>query len=164
MNAQACSIILTKIVLYFAGICLLFSANLYSEESSLLNNKIAINLSYDDTLASRLNNALPALNRRNINASFYVSPLSNAFENRIEEWKLLAKQGHELGNHTLFHACRGDMQGREWVDPFNALEGKTISDMMNEVRVTNTLLKSLDGQSIRTFTPPSFDKMAMDGN
>ncbi len=127
-------------------------------------NKIAISLSYDDALNSQLDNALPALNQRGLKASFYIVPLSEAFKNRIEEWRQLAQQGHELGNHSLFHACLSGKPGREWVQASNALDDKTVQAMVNEITVANTLLTSLDGYSEHTFTPPCFDQMVKDGN
>jgi hypothetical protein len=140
-------------------------ASLASAEQPLLSaGKIAISISYDDALNSQLDNALPSLNERGIKASFYVVPLSPAFQTRINEWKTVAQQGHELGNHTLFHACIKNKPGREWVDPYNALNDKTVNDMLNEVTVANTLLEALDGETVRTLTPPCFDEMAKDGN
>ena len=136
----------------------------YATEKWPQDGKIAVSLSYDDALNSQLDNALPALNKRGLKASFYVVPLSQAFKNRIEEWKQLAQQGHELGNHTLFHACDSSKPGRDWVDPFNALNDKTVSDMTNEVTVANTLLSAIDGYKTRTMTPPCFDQLAKDGN
>lgn len=127
-------------------------------------NKIAISLSYDDALNSQLDNALPALNQRGLKASFYIVPLSDAFKNRIEEWRQLAKQGHELGNHSLFHACLSGKPGREWVEPSNSLDDKTIQAMVNEITVANTVLTALDGYTEHTFTPPCFDQMVKDGN
>ncbi|PKG98170.1 polysaccharide deacetylase family protein [Paraglaciecola sp. MB-3u-78] len=127
-------------------------------------HKIAISLSYDDALNSQLDNALPALNQRGLKASFYIVPLSDAFKNRIEEWRQLAKQGHELGNHSLFHACLSAKPGREWVQASNALDDKTVQAMVNEITVANTVLTSLDGYSEHTFTPPCFDQMVKDGN
>ncbi|MBL4630928.1 MAG: polysaccharide deacetylase family protein [Paraglaciecola sp.] len=126
--------------------------------------KIAISLSYDDALNSQLDNALPALNQRNFKASFYVVPLSDAFKNRIEEWRHLAQQGHELGNHSLFHACLKSLPGREWVEPSNALDDKTVQAMVNEITVANTMLTALDGLTEHTFTPPCGDQMVKDGN
>lgn len=127
-------------------------------------DKIAISLSYDDALNSQLDNALPALNQRELKASFYIVPLSDAFKSRIEEWRTLAKQGHELGNHSLFHACLSTKPGREWVDSSNALDDKTVQAMVNEITVANTILTALDGFTEHTFTPPCFDKMVKDGN
>jgi hypothetical protein len=127
-------------------------------------HKIAISLSYDDALNSQLDNALPALDQRGLKASFYVVPLSGAFKDRIEEWRQLAQQGHELGNHSLFHACLSAKPGREWVQPSNALDDKTVQAMVNEITVANTMLTALDGLSEHTFTPPCFDQMVKDGN
>jgi hypothetical protein len=127
-------------------------------------DKIAISLSYDDALNSQLDNALPALNKRGLKASFYIVPLSDAFKNRIEEWRQLAQQGHELGNHSLFHACLSAKPGREWVEPSNSLDDKTVQAMVNEITVANTFLTALDGFSEHTFTPPCFDQMVKDGN
>lgn len=128
------------------------------------DNKVAISLSYDDALNSQLDNALPALNQRGLKASFYVVPLSDAFKSRIDEWRQLAQQGHELGNHSLFHACLSAKPGREWVEPSNALDDKTVQAMVNEITVANTMLTALDGFTEHTFTPPCFDKMVKDGN
>lgn len=160
-----------KILSHFAKVILLnstllsfFSGCLYAAQDWPQDNKVAISLSYDDALNSQLDNALPALNKRGLKASFYVVPLSEAFKNRLEEWKTLAKQGHELGNHTLFHACIRTKPGREWVDPANALDEKSVKDMINEITVANTLLTAIDGQTEHTLTPPCFDQMAKDGN
>ena len=127
-------------------------------------DKIAISLSYDDALNSQLDNALPALNQRGLKASFYVVPLSEGFRSRVQEWQNLASQGHELGNHSLFHACAKSLPGREWVEPSKALENKTVQGMKNELTVANTMLMILDGYSEHTFTPPCFDHMVKDGN
>ncbi|WP_111977168.1 polysaccharide deacetylase family protein [Algibacillus agarilyticus] len=128
------------------------------------NHKVAISLSYDDALNSQLDHAIPALNKRNFKASFYVVPLSNAFQARLTEWRTIAAQGHELGNHSLFHACRSDKPNRNWVKAHNALEKKPMQAMLNEIKVANTLLQAIDGQTQRTFTPPCFDQQAQDGN
>lgn len=127
-------------------------------------DKIAISLSYDDALNSQLDNALPALNQRGLKASFYIVPLNIGFSARLEEWKNLASQGHELGNHSLFHACLKFLPGREWVKPSNALDDKTVQTMVNEITVANTILTALDGFAEHTFTPPCFDQMVKDGN
>lgn len=128
------------------------------------SDKIAISLSYDDALNSQLDNALPALNKRGLKASFYIVPLSEAFKDRIDEWRKLAQEGHELGNHSLFHACLKSPPGREWVEDANALDDKTVQAMVNEITVANTILTALDGYTEHTFTPPCFDQMVKDGN
>ena len=127
-------------------------------------NKVAISISYDDALNSQLDNALPALNQRGLKASFYVVPLSEPFRKRLDEWRQLAKQGHELGNHTLFHACRKSQPGRDWVPAHNDLDNRPVLAMVDEVTVANTLLTAMDGETVHTLTPPCYDLMAKDGN
>jgi hypothetical protein len=160
-----------KIKLYFAKYFLIsttllsvLSLNLSAAEHWPQGNKVAISLSYDDALNSQLDNAVPALNQRGLKASFYVVPLSEAFKNRIQEWKTLAQQGHELGNHTLFHACRKSQPGRDWVPVHNNLDNKPVLAMVDEVTVANTLLTAMDGETVHTLTPPCYDQMAKDGN
>ncbi|KXI28009.1 hypothetical protein AX660_20085 [Paraglaciecola hydrolytica] len=164
MRAYANSFLIGSSVLLAA---LTFSTLTFGAETNPQwpqGNKVAISLSYDDALNSQLDNALPALNQRGLKASFYVVPLSQAFKNRIEEWTLLAKQGHELGNHTLFHACRKSQPGRDWVPVHNNLDNRPVLAMVDEVTVANTLLRAIDGETVHTLTPPCYDQMAKDGN
>lgn len=155
--------VITHVVLFLLTMLLAYSP-LVTAEHWPNGNKIAISLSYDDALNSQLNNALPALNKRGFKASFYVVPLSDAFKDRIEEWRQLAQQGHELGNHSLFHACLSSKPGRDWVQPSNALDDKTVQAMVNEITVASTMLTAIDGHTEHTFTPPCFDQMVKDGN
>ncbi len=67
--------------------------------------KAAVSLSYDDTLNSQLDNAIPALNKYDLKGSFYLSVANAPLRLRMEEWRQAAKQGHELGNHTIYHPC-----------------------------------------------------------
>ena len=120
----------------------------------------AISLSYDDSLNSQLDNAVPELDKHNLKASFYVVPSSESFVTRLEEWRALAKRGHELGNHTVYHSCRGSLPGRNWVEPENDLDKKSAQTLMAEVIVANTLLQALDGRTERTFTAPCGDTLA----
>ncbi|WP_166422383.1 polysaccharide deacetylase family protein [Paraglaciecola sp. 20A4] len=152
-------------ILFITG--LFFTANqlAFAEQSNWLKEgKVAISLSYDDALLSQLENVVPALNERDLKASFYVVPLSVEFKNRLAQWRTIAKQGHELGNHSLFHACQGSRPGREWVLPENDLSTRTVNAMVNEITVANTLLNAVDGETVRTFTPPCFDQQTQNGN
>lgn len=155
--------VFAKVLLFSVTISLAWQP-LSAEEQWPNGNKVAISLSYDDALNSQLDNALPALNQRGLKASFYVVPLSVAFKDRIEEWRQLAEQGHELGNHSLFHACLSSKPGREWVQSANALDDKTVQAMVNEITVASTMLTAIDGHTTHTFTPPCFDQMVKNGN
>src|SRR4030095_3352675 len=78
-------------------------------------------------------------------------------KNRLNDWKKAAAEGHELGNHTLFHPCLGNMPGREWVKPENDMSKYTVQRMINEIRMTNVFLQALDSKTERTFAYPCGD-------
>lgn len=126
--------------------------------------KAAISLSYDDALHSQLDNAVPTLNKYGIKASFYLMLASDALAPRLDEWRALAAQGHELGNHTIYHPCSASAPGREWVKPHADMDKRTIEHMQEEVKVANAFLKVLDGKTERTFTPPCGDRNTKGGN
>jgi sialate O-acetylesterase len=68
----------------------------------------------------------------------------------MNEWKGLAAKGYELGNHTLYHPCVGGA-GREWVSAEYDMRQYTVRRMVDETRMNNLFLQSLDGQTQRTF-------------
>jgi len=119
--------------------------------------KIAISLSYDDALDSQLDNVIPALEKYGFKASFYVVSSSKSMGERLNEWKQVAAKGHELGNHSIYHPCRGSLPGREWVAPHHDLDKYSIEQMLEELNTANTFLKALDGKDKRTLTLPCGD-------
>jgi peptidoglycan/xylan/chitin deacetylase (PgdA/CDA1 family) len=120
----------------------------------------AVSLSYDDAIASQLDNAVPALDRHGLKATFYLTLSSPTLERRLPEWRAVAARGHELGNHTLFHQCRRSLPGREWVSPERDLDHTTATQMLEQVRVGNGMLHAIDGRTERTFTLPCGDRLA----
>ncbi len=112
--------------------------------------KCAVVITYDDAIDQHLDNAAPLLDSLGLKATFYVTAFSGSVQKRMHEWKNLAINGHELGNHTLFHPCAGG-KGREWVRPEYDMSAYTVQRMIDEVRMTNLFLHSLDGNSKRTF-------------
>lgn len=113
--------------------------------------KCAVVLTYDDAVPEQLDNALPALDSLGLKASFYITAFNAGCKERITEWKKAAANGHELGNHTLFHPCLGNSKGREWVSPETDMSRYTVKRMENEIRMTNVFLQALDGSKQRTF-------------
>lgn len=147
-------------------ICCLFAATLANAEGVEWPNgaRAAVSLSYDDTLNSQLDNAVPALDKHGIKASFYLILSSEVLFERLDEWRKLAANGHELGNHTIYHPCSAAQPDREWVRPHNDMDRRTVEHMRDEVRVANTFLKAIDGRDERTLTPPCGDVNTRDGN
>ncbi|NVK57690.1 MAG: polysaccharide deacetylase family protein [Alteromonadaceae bacterium] len=126
--------------------------------------KAAVSLSYDDTLNSQLDNAIPALNKYNLKGSFYLSVANEPLSLRMEEWRQAAKQGHELGNHTIYHPCRKMLPGRDWVVDYADLDRYTLPQLEREIATTNAFLHAVDGRTERTYTPPCLDLAVDNGN
>lgn len=110
----------------------------------------AVVLTYDDGLNVHLDYVAPALAKNNLKATFYVSGKSSLMS-RLDEWKAVAKQGHELGNHTMFHPCNGASKNREWVSEDYDLDNYSMPKMQDEILLANTLLEAVDGKKERTF-------------
>jgi sialate O-acetylesterase len=140
-----------------------FSA--YAQDNAAWHNKkCAVVLTYDDALTAQLDHAIPLLDSLGLKATFYVSGYFPDFRQRVSDWKSVAKQGHELGNHTLFHPCEGKVPGREWVKPDYDLSIYTIQRIVDEIRMANTLLEALDGRTKRTFAYPCGDMKVGDSS
>ena len=112
--------------------------------------KCAVVLTYDDAYNQQLDNAIPVLDSLGLKATFYVTGFSTSVQTRLNDWKKLSQNGHELGNHTLYHPCNGG-KGREWVKPDYDLSNYTVQRMIDETRMNNLFLKALDGKTNRTF-------------
>jgi len=117
----------------------------------------AVVLTYDDALNVHLDNVIPCLDSAGLKGTFYIIGESPVLKNRLSEWRLAAKHGHELGNHTLTHPCDGRLDGRSWVSPENDLSKYSVARAINEIRVTNTLLQAIDGKTERSFAYPCGD-------
>jgi len=116
--------------------------------------KAAVCLTYDDALDGQLDYAIPQLDSAGLKGTFFCTGNSPCLYKRMDEWRKAAKNGHELGNHTLFHPCLGvkpDGSKMDWVSPENDLQNYTLSKLMNELKTANTLLKAIDGKEQRTF-------------
>jgi len=129
-----------------------------AQNAQVWNNKqCAVVLTYDDAINVDLDNAIPALDSLNLKGTFYLIGSSPVVSLRMQEWRVAAQHGHELGNHALFHPCDGSLPGRSFVTPDNDLSKYTVSRAVNEIRINNTLLKAIDGKSLRTFAYPCGD-------
>lgn len=122
--------------------------------------RAAVSLSYDDALNSQLDNALPALNAHGLKATFYLTLASEVVAQRLPEWRRAAAQGHELGNHTLYHPCSRSKPGRDWVAPHRDLDKISVTQLREEILLANAYLQAIDGRTERTFTAPCVDLLA----
>lgn len=111
----------------------------------------AISLSYDDAFESHWREVAPELEQRGFRGTFYT-PIRSVFWEYAEEWKQVAKNGHELGNHTVFHPCRRPTDGPTYgvFDRYD-LSRYSLDEFRNEIEVANAFLKLVDGRSQRTY-------------
>jgi sialate O-acetylesterase len=121
-----------------------------------------VSLTFDDGLPVHPELVAPALEARGLRGSFYLH-IATAPTSDPLPWRALAERGHELGNHTLFHPCRG-RPGWDWLDPAFDLRSYTPVRFQQEVRVANAFLKLIDGRSERTFATTCYDTHLGEGD
>jgi len=66
--------------------------------------RAAVSLTYDDGYDSQLENAVPLLDELGLKATFFLT-VEN-IDARLSDWISVAKNGHEIGNHTMTHPCQ----------------------------------------------------------
>lgn len=115
----------------------------------------AIVLTYDDALRSQLDNAVPVLDANGFKGTFF---LSGTFKQEdVERWRAAAKEGHELGNHTIFHPCA---KGSFDMPPQQNAESYSVAWMLKEIGTMNNMLYAIDGRPEHTFATPCGQHMA----
>ncbi|MCA0364433.1 MAG: polysaccharide deacetylase family protein [Bacteroidetes bacterium] len=108
-------------------------------------------LTYDDALNVHLDNVIPALDSMGLKGTFYMTVSSEASQKRINDWRRVSGNGHELGNHTVYHPCDATGPGMSWVKPEYDLSKYTMSQIQAEIKMCNAYLKAIDGKDKRTF-------------
>ena len=108
--------------------------------------KSAIILTYDDALPSQLKFAVPQLKTAGLTATFFLT--SDIDSLSIPQWRNLAKNGFELGNHTVFHPCAGTDDNPVPSDHYTAYQ------IIREIEVMDRFLYAVDGKTKRTFAYP----------
>ncbi len=149
------------------GLVLGLSTQVYAADAGFTwpnGAKAAVNLAYDDALDSQLDIAIPALNKYKLKGTFYLNVVSPTLNTRLEDWRKVAKAGHELGNHSIFHQCAKSGPGREWVPADRDLDKVSVIQMQDQVKVANSFLHAVDGKTERTYTPPCIDLNAGGAN
>lgn len=112
----------------------------------------AVTLSYDDAITSHFESVAPQLEAANLRATFYITVDNDGFRSHTEQWRRVARAGHELGNHSLFHPCRKDTPDQHtWLSDDYNLSKYTPDRWRREMRVANLALQLVDGKTDRTF-------------
>ncbi len=120
---------------------------LHTSAQNVHNTKKAIIcLTYDDGLQSHLNTVIPQLDSLGLKATFFLNSIQGSSEEIGEAspattgWTNAAIRGHELANHTLFHACPEKLG---WQKAF-AIETYTVDKIITEIKTENVILSLLD--------------------
>lgn len=108
----------------------------------------AISLSFDDARESQVLYGTDVLNAFQVKATFYVVPA--AVKKQLTGWQKAAQEGHEIGNHSVYHPCSGNFSwSRE-----HALENYTLRQMRQELTDCTLQIDSLLHTSCRVFAYP----------
>lgn len=123
------------------------------------SNKAIICLTYDDGLETQLSTVIPQLDSAGLKATFFLNSIQGSAKSdvigqtpeAVLGWTNAAKEGHELANHTLFHACPEKLGWQKSI----AVETYTIGKIITEIRTENTILALLDpSRKERSFAYP----------
>lgn len=120
-----------------------------SQDSIWNGKKSAVILTYDDALACHIDEVIPSLDSLQLKATFYLS--GTLLQQRASSWKKAAANGHELGNHTVYHPCAGKSKGRNWVSPEFDLDHYSVDQILKEIHTANQILDTLTQDSLRSF-------------
>jgi peptidoglycan/xylan/chitin deacetylase (PgdA/CDA1 family) len=118
----------------------------------------ALALTYDDALHSQLDIAIPQLEAAGFKGTFFLD--GDITPADMVRWRQVQRAGHELGNHTLFHACPRSMLP----DRKNYFTENYDADrLLAEIAVMNNVLFGIDGESHRTYSVPCSQMLLGDG-
>jgi peptidoglycan/xylan/chitin deacetylase (PgdA/CDA1 family) len=110
--------------------------------------KMAMSLTFDDARLSQIDTGIPLLDKYGVKATFYISPESML--KRSDEWKSAVLNGHDIGNHSVYHPCSGNFA---W-SRNKALEEYTLQKMKSELDSASRLIKEILGIQPASFAYP----------
>lgn len=131
------------------------------------SHKAIICLTYDDGLETQLTTVIPQLDSAGLKGTFFLNSIQGSSKSDIIGqtpeavlgWTDAAKEGHELANHTLFHACPERLG---W-DKSVSIETYTVNKILTEIKTENAILSLLDpGRKERSFAYPCNNSMIGD--
>jgi peptidoglycan/xylan/chitin deacetylase (PgdA/CDA1 family) len=123
------------------------------------SKRAIICLTYDDGLETQLSTVIPQLDSVGLKATFFLNSIQGSSQSdvigqtpeAVLGWTNAAKNGHELANHTLFHACPEKLG---W-DKAVSIENYTIDKIIKEINTENVILSLLDPKrKTRSFAFP----------
>ncbi len=70
------------------------------------NHEAALSLTFDDSRTVHLDVVVPELNQRHLRATFFLIVSKTT---RLDDWRRVQSQGHEIGNHSVTHEHPADL-------------------------------------------------------
>ena len=110
--------------------------------------KTAISLTFDDGRYTQIDNAVPLLDKYSVKGTFYLR--IHRIPARKEEWKKAIGNGHDIGNHSLYHACTGNFD----FSRNKALEDYSIEQLEIELDSASKYIKTELGVNPVSFAYP----------
>lgn len=110
--------------------------------------RMALSLSFDDARKTNIRQGTDLFDKYGVKVTFYVVP-SNVKKD-LELWQKAARNGHEMGNHSVIHPCSGNFG---WSHT-NALEIYTLDRMRAELIDASNQIKELLGVTPTTYAYP----------
>lgn len=110
--------------------------------------RAAVSLSFDDSRLSQIDAGLAVFRKEGVKATFYVQV--PGVQKRLDGWKTVVAEGHEIGNHTVSHPCTGNYS----FSRNNALEDYDLNRMAQEMDENNQQIHKLLGVTPKDFAYP----------
>jgi len=136
---------------------ILFSMVAFSQETAKTfgwpdNKRAALSITFDDARTSQVDSGAALLDKYGIKATFFVVP--SGVRDRLDGWKKIVANGHEIGNHTINHPCTGNFS---W-SAKNALENYDLDSIHNELTECSRIIEELLGVKPEVFAYPCGQK------
>jgi peptidoglycan/xylan/chitin deacetylase (PgdA/CDA1 family) len=112
--------------------------------------KAIIVLTYDDGLTSQLNHAVVQLNTFDFKGTFFLC--GNMPAASIADWRKVSLQGHELGNHSLYHPCLGNES--KPLSPRFIADNYDLPSIVQEINMMNNFLYAITGKKPKCYAYP----------
>jgi len=119
--------------------------------------RAAVSLTYDDGIPNHYQLVAPALEEAGLRGTFYTPVKSDLMQHPLT-WRGMAKRGHELGNHGVFHPCWSPGgKYNDWLEEEFNLVHYDEARWLDEMDVANNVLRLVDGREERSFGNTCFD-------
>ena len=105
--------------------------------------RAAVSLSFDDGRVSQIDAGMPLLDKLGLKATFYLNP--PGMMKRLDGWKKMVSAGHEIGNHSVSHACTANYHFKR------SLEDFTLAQMEADIDEASAEIRASPNEQVQHF-------------